>query len=93
MERAGSVDPGLPLVTMGGAKTALPVGGVLLCPLLSSIAGIVFMIIALGLELGVLYEHRIKDFKAVTDGSAAVGSSTRSLCFPHGASAWPRRAA
>lgn len=79
MERAGSVDPGLPLVTMGGATTALPVGGVLLCPLLSSIAGIVFMIIALGLELGVLYEHRIKDFKAVTDGSAFLHNGSQCL--------------
>lgn len=64
---------------MGGATAALPVGGALLCPLLTSIAGIIFMIIALGLELGVLYEHRIKDFKAVTDGSAFLHNGSQCL--------------
>ena len=37
------------------------------------------MIIALGLELGVLYEHRIKDFKAVTDGSAFLHNGSQCL--------------
>lgn len=61
---------------MGGA---VPVSGALLCPLLTSVACVIFMIIALGLELGVLYEHRIKDFKAVTDGSAFLHNGSQCL--------------
>ena len=70
MERAGKVDPGLPLVTMADDIPLLGGIGRGLCPALTAIASAVAMVIALGLELGMHYDYRLTDFKTAADGSA-----------------------
>ena len=50
-------------------------------PGLVSVAGAVAMVIALGLELGVLYDYRVRDFKAVTDGSAFLNNGSQCLRY------------
>ena len=66
---------------MGGVAKNAGVGGKGLCPALTSIASVVVMIIALGIELGMLYDHRIKDFKAAADGTAFLQNG--STCVHH----------
>ena len=77
MERAGSVDPGLPLVTMGGV---VPDGN-MCCSFFAAVACVVGMIIALGFELGVLYDYRLRDFKAVTDDTAFAYNGSQCLGY------------
>ena len=66
---------------MGGAAKNVGIGGKGLCPALTSIASVIVMIIALGIELGMLYDHRIKDFKAAADGTAFLQNG--STCVHH----------
>lgn len=66
---------------MGGVAKNAGVGGKGLCPALTSIASVIVMIIALGIELGMLYDHRIKDFKAAADGTAFLQNGT--TCVHH----------
>lgn len=66
---------------MGGGANNAGVGGKGLCPALTSIASVIVMIIALGIELGMLYDHRIKDFKAAADGTAFLQNGT--TCVHH----------
>ena len=62
---------------MGGAVP----GGNLLLPFLVAVACVVGMIIALGLELGVLYDYRLRDFKAVTDDTAFAYNGSQCLGY------------
>ena len=66
---------------MGGIASGSGVGGKGLCPALTSVASVIVMIIALGIELGMLYDHRIKDFKAAADGTAFLQNGT--TCVHH----------
>ena len=61
--------------TMGAAG----IGASGLLPSIFAAAVAVAMIIALGLELGVLYDYRVRDFKAVTDGSAFLNNGSQCL--------------
>ena len=61
--------------TMGAAG----IGASGLLPSIFAVAVAVAMIIALGLELGVLYDYRVRDFKAVTDGSAFLNNGSQCL--------------
>lgn len=56
-------------------------GGNLLLPFLVAVACVVGMIIALGLELGVLYDYRLRDFKAVTDDTAFAYNNSQCLGY------------
>ena len=56
-------------------------GGNLLLPFLVAIACVVGMIIALGLELGVLYDYRLRDFNAVTDDTAFAYNNSQCLGY------------
>ena len=67
--------------TMGAAG----IGASGLLPSIFAAAVAVAMIIALGLELGVLYDYRVRDFKAVTDGSAFLNNGSQ--CLRHATSA------
>ena len=62
---------------MGGT---LPSGNLLL-PFLVAVACVVAMIIALGFELGVLYDYRLRDFKAVTDDTAFAYNGSQCLGY------------
>ena len=64
--------------TMGGVVTA---GNAGCLPGIIAAAGAVAMVIALGLELGVLYDYRVRDFKAVTDGSAFLNNGSQCLRY------------
>ena len=64
--------------TMGGVATA---GNAGCLPAIIAAAGAVAMVIALGLELGVLYDYRVRDFKAVTDGSAFLNNGSQCLRY------------
>ena len=66
---------------MGAIASGSGVGGKGLCPALTSVASVIVMIIALGIELGMLYDHRIKDFKAAADGTAFLQNGT--TCVHH----------
>lgn len=67
--------------TMG----AVGIGASGLLPTIFAAAVAVAMIIALGLELGVLYDYRVRDFKAVTDGTAFLNNGSQ--CLRHATSA------
>ena len=62
---------------MGGAVP----GGATCCPFFAACACIVGMIIALGFELGVLYDYRLRDFKAVTDDTAFAYNNSQCLGY------------
>ena len=63
---------------MGGVATTSNAGCL---PGIIAAAGAVAMVIALGLELGVLYDYRVRDFKAVTDGSAFLNNGSQCLRY------------
>ena len=64
---------------MGGLAN---IGGQGLCPGLTAAAGAVAMVIALGIELGMLYDYRVTDFKAAADGSAFLNNGSQCMHFP-----------
>ena len=65
---------------MGGGLASF--GGQGLCPGLTAAAGAVAMVIALGIELGMLYDYRVKDLKLAADGSAFLNNGSQCMHFP-----------